>query len=672
MADVTKMTSVDSNLPMEDRIDFLRHCDKMYAVGQSPISDAQYDIEYYRVCEWLEENDPDNDYLNEVGGDHVYGTKVKHEVLMGSLSKCLDIDAFEDWIGKAYPNAHKFSFQFQHKIDGLSLGLIYENGKLVRAVTRGDGEEGVDVTSNAVYVEGVRKTISYQGKVEVRGECYKNRQDFYKNWHNSVMDNGYANPRNFAAGSINQKDAKVTKERGLSFVGYEVVQKEFSTEREKMEFLEKNGFPDLRNSTKWTKAGIPVSKIVHAAKVYMDSIDRKNLPYDIDGAVVKVDDIEYGESMGSVSNGRKPKSARAIKFPAEESAPTPIIKIEANVGRTGKIAPVGIVDPVELGGAMITRVSLHNYGTLRDSKEIRIGSMVVIAKKGDIIPQIVKVTSIGQSPIVMPTDCPSCGEKLVWSASGADLMCENYSCIAQLNAKIENWFKKIGVKGIGPGTISKLTDKDLISWEGHAIIESLPEMYYMLTYDKRSEHPFRKYAYLKEFFGEQTYENIIKSVKSVEETPLHTFVEALGIAKIGSMAKDLVDIAPSIEDINKLTIAEVEALPGFGSVKAENFVNGWKEAYQEIRLLKRYVTPVVQKAASDILVGKKFCFTGTFSTKRTDLEKIVVDNGGKCGSVGKDTILVWDQSMQGSKLTKAQKLNCEIISEDDFMELLED
>jgi DNA ligase (NAD+) len=272
----------------------------------------------------------------------------------------------------------------------------------------------------------------------------------------------------------------------------------------------------------------------------------------------------------------------------------------------------------------------------------------------------------------MPTECPSCGEDLKWTDSGADLVCDNYNCIAQLNAKIENWFKKIGVKGIGPGTISKLTDKDLISWEGHAIIESLPEMYYMLTYDKRSEHPFRKYAYLKEFFGEQTYENIVKSVRSVEEIPLHTFVEALGIAKIGSMSKDIVDIAPSIEEINDLTFAKVEALPGFGSIKAQNFIDGWKDAYQEIRLLKRYVKPVVQKPASDILVGRKFCFTGSFSQKRTELQKIVVNNGGKCGSVSKGTILVWDGAMTGSKYDKAQKLNCDIISEDDFNAMLED
>ncbi|HUW49324.1 MAG TPA: NAD-dependent DNA ligase LigA [Patescibacteria group bacterium] len=681
MTDVTKMTSVDPTLPIEDRINFLRHCEKMYAVGTPPISDAQYDLEYYNVCDWLEANDPEHPYLDEVGGEHIYGTKVKHEVIMGSLSKCLDIEAFHGFVKTTYPNCEKYSYQLQHKIDGLSLSLTYEDGKLLRAVTRGDGAEGVDVTSNAVYVYGVQRNIVCQDRVEVRGECYKDRKNFYKKWHHSVMDGGYANPRNFAAGSINQKDATVTKERGLSFVAYEVVQKDFETEKDKMEFLEKNGFPTLRSSTKWTKAGIGIDGLVKAAKVYMDSIDRKNLPYDIDGVVVKVDDIAYGQSMGSVSNGRKPKSARAIKFPAEESAPTPIIRIEANVGRTGKICPVAIVQPVELGGAMMSRVTLHNYGAILNSKphEIHIGTNVVIAKKGDIIPQIVKVINNSTTQLTdvsIPTECPSCNEALKWTTNAdgekVDLVCDNFNCIAQLNAKIENWLKKIGVKGIGSGTISKLTDKDILSWEGHAIIESLPEMYYMLTYDKRSEHPFRKYAYLKEQLGEKTYENIVKSIKSVEEVPLHTFVEALGIAKIGSMSKDIVDVAPSLEEIDDLTVAEVEALPGFGIVKAENFINGWRDAADEVKLLKRYVKPVVQQPASDVLKGKKFCFTGSFSVGRKELEKLVVDNGGKCGSVGKDTILVWDGAMTGGKYDKANKLNCEIISEDDFNALLED
>lgn len=668
--DVTKLTAVDNTLPIEDRISFLRHCSKTYEVGQSAISDAEYDREYYAVCEWLEENDSENDFLNEVGGEHVYGAKIKHAVIMGSLSKSLDVKQFEDWLRKTYTDTSNLSFVLQHKIDGLSFGLTYDNGKLVRAVTRGDGEEGVDVTSNAVYVSGVRKTISYQGLVEVRGECYKDRKDFYKNWHTSVRENGYANPRNFAAGAINQKDATVTKERGVSFIAYEVVQKDFATEREKMEFLEKNGFPTLRMSTKWTKRGVSRTSIVKAADVYMKSIDRKKLPYDIDGVVFKVDDINLGKKMGSVSKGRKPKSARAIKFAPEESIPTPILSIEPNVGRTGKIAPVGIVDPVELGGAMIRRVSLHNYGALRGG-DITIGSKVIIAKKGDIIPQIVKVVSKGPSPVVIPTVCPSCGEPLKWNSTDTDLICENYNCLAQLNAKIDNWFKKIGVKGIGVGTISKLTDPDLIKWEGKPIVGSLPEMYFMLDNDRRSDHPFRKYNYLKEFFGEKAYENIIKSVKSVEEVPLHTFIEALGIAKIGSMAKDLVDIAPSVEEINDLKVSDIEALPGFGSVKAENFVEGWEEAKGEIKLLLRYVKAVKEEASSDILAGKKFCFTGSFSQKRTELQKIVVDNGGKCGSVGKGTILVHDGQIQGGKYDKAVNLKCEIILEDDFHALLE-
>jgi len=666
MIDITKLTAVDQTLSIEKRIEFLRHCANVYETGQSPISDAEYDREYYAVCDYLEKHDPDNDFLNEVGGleDHLYGTTVKHKVLMGSLSKSLDIEQFDKWLIATYSNFDNLSFLLEHKIDGLSLGLTYENHQLVQALTRGNGVAGIDVTKNAVHVCGVKKTIAYDGVVEIRGECYKNRQDFYKKWHTSVGGR-FKNPRNFASGSINQLDVEVTKERELDFVAYEIVQKDFSTEREKMEFLEKNGFSTLRSSSKWTKRGLSATEVVRAAKIYMESISRATLPYDIDGVVVKLDNVKKAESMGSVANGRKPKANRAIKFPPEESAPTPIIKIEANVGRTGVIVPVGIVAPVELGGAMISRVSLHNYGALLTGK-IRLGSQVIIAKKGDIIPQVIKVTKVGDKDVEIPTHCPSCGQLLFWNDTKTHLMCDNYDCLAQLNAKIENWFKKIGVKGIGKGTLSKLTDPDVLEWEGKPIISSLDEMYYMLDYDRRSEHPFRKYAYLKEFFGEKSYENIITSVKSVNEIPLHTFIEALGIAKIGSMAKDIVDIASSIEEIDKLTVAEVEVIPGFGPIKAKNFIDGWKKSRKEISTLLKYVKVKVIQATSDKLKDKKFCFTGSFSIPRTDLQKLVVENGGKCGSVGKDTILVWDGEENGNKFQKAKANGNTIISEDDF------
>jgi len=666
---VNKMTKVDKSLSFEDRIAFLKYCADLYETnGTSPISDAQYDMEYAE----LEQIDPNHKFFEEVGGmanDHIYGTQVKHVVMMGSLNKSPDIESFEKWLKATYKNSE--CFMLQHKIDGLSLGLTYENGKLVRAATRGDGTTGIDVTKNAIYVKGVLTSIPEKGTVEVRGECFKDRADFYKKWHTSVMVDGYKNPRNFSAGSLNQIDPKVTEQRGLEFIGYEVVQKDFETELDKNKFLVSCGFKTLQESTRRTKAGLTFDQIVLAVKQYMDGIDRGQLPYDIDGIVVKLNDIKAAKKMGSVDGGRKPKSNRAVKFPPEEKE-TILEAVECNVGRTGALTPVAILKPVELGGAIITRATLHNYSALDGKDAIRIGATVVIAKKGDIIPQIIRVKTNGYKAIDIPTVCPSCGHPVTWDSNHVEIVCDNINCLAQLNKKIEHWFKKIGVKGIGGGTIAKLTSPDVLLWEGRTIIESLPEMYYMLDNDRKSEHPFRKYARIKEIFGEQTYKNIIDSVNSVKEVTLPEFIEALGIGRVGRTAADIVAIAPTVDDIDRLTVQDVANISGFALIKAQGFIDGWKAVRGEIEQLLKYVTVKVNACSSDKLVGKSFCFTGSFANPtRSEMEKIVTDNGGKISSVSKNlTALVWDGEISGAKFEKAKQIGVNIFSQDDFLKLL--
>lgn len=666
-------TKVDKSLPIDKRIAFLRDCAKAYETGQSPISDKDYDAECYEL-QALAPNDP---FWDEVGGmeDHIYGTAVPHAVTMGSLSKSLSPEEFKEWLKSAYSSVESHSFLLQYKIDGLSLALTYKKGKLHQALTRGDGKVGIDVTANAIYVKGVPETIACQDTVEVRGECYKDRQDFYKNWHKE----GYKNPRNFAAGSLNQKDPKETKVRGLEFIAYEVVQMDFSTEVDKDAFLRKQGFITLRESSKLTKTGNSHEQVYKAVKTFMDGIDRANLPFSIDGIVVKLNDCVKAKSMGSTDGGKKPKANRAVKFPPAE-AETVLIGVEDNVGRIGVVSPVAILKPVDLDGAMIGRASLHNYGKIRDSKELKIGSVVVIAKKGDIIPQILRVKKVGDKDIPIPFVCPSCKEKLEWDSTEVNLVCNNDLCVSQLNARIEHWFAKLGTKGIGPGIISRLTDKDALCWEGEPIIASLSEMYYKLDNDnpnnpdnvRKTEHPFRKYAYLREQFGEKAFSNLVENVKQVQEVTLAQFIEALGIGKVGRMAKDITDITPSIEALDRLSVADITSIPGFGQIKAENFVNGWKAMRNEITILLKYVKIKQAVQASNKLSGKKFCFTGSFSKSRDDMQKTVIDNGGKVsGSVGKDVILVWDGEEQGNKLNKAQSGGNEIISEADFTKMVE-
>ena len=659
-------TKVDKSVDIAKRIAFLRHCANLYeSGGNSPISDEQYDDEYYELKD-LSPNDP---FFDEVGGldQHIYGTKVVHDKIMGSLEKSRDISEFSAWINKNFVDGDVFILQ--HKIDGLAISLHYNNGKLTRALTRGDGVTGVDCTSNAILVGGVLPTINVNEKIEIRGECFKDRSDFYKKWHTSVGGE-YANPRNFTAGSLNQKDPKVTKDRGLSFVAYEVVGKDFNSEADKVIFIEKCGFNTLKDSSKLLKKDLTRAQIVEAVRVYMDNIDRVNLPYDIDGVVVKLCDIGKAKAMGTSDGGKRPKSSRAVKFPPEVKE-TILIGAEASVGRTGNVTPVGILKPVEISGAMISKVSLYNYGRITSDQMWTIGATVCVARKGDIIPQIVKIKKAGNTPLPIPLNCPCCNSILAWDATGVNLICNNSDCSAQLASAIDHWLSNLGVKGIGPGILNKLTSKDEFEWEGHAVIESLPELYYMLDNDRRSEHPFRKYAKLKEFFGEKAYQNIIDAVNSVKEITLPKFIEALGIGKIGSMAKDIVAIAPTVNDIDNLTENDIQGIAGFGGVKARNFIQGWKDKRSQINTLLKYITIKADVKKSTKLAGMKFCFTGSFSKGRDELEKIVEDNGGiASSSVGKDVILCWDGSISGSKLEKAKKNGNKIISETDFEAML--
>ena len=670
-------TKIDKTLSIKDRIDFLRYCAKLYETnGTSPVSDKDYDIEYNE----LEALAPNDSFFGEVGGlaiDAVQGQSVPHKFIMGSLSKSHDIPAVLAWLKSQYTYAQlaTLSFILQHKVDGLSLGLIYQNGNLVQALTRGDGITGIDVTEKAKMVAGVLLTIPYKGEIEVRGECFKKRKDFYTKWHTSV-GGGYANPRNFTAGAMNEKDPQETKRKELNFIGYECVRVDFNTEVEKNDFLEKQGFATLNSTTKRTKLGSSWEKIAEAIKYYMDQIDRAKLEYDIDGVVLKLNEISVAKKMGSVAGGRKPKANRAIKFPPEEKE-TIFKDVIAQIGRTGALTPVAILEPVELGGAMITKATLHNYGALLGRNAIKIGARVAIQKKGDIIPQIVKIKQNGTKDIVFPTKCPSCGSILKWAENDkgvkVDLICDNYNCFGQLTKKIDFWFKTLGTKGFGKETIARLTDTDDLQWDGKPIVSSLAEMYYMLDNDRVTEHPFRKYAYLKEQLGEKKYENLLASIKSVPETTLPLFIEALGIEGIGSISADICNVAPTIDDVDKLTTDDLKKIDGMGDTKANNFADAWVARRDEIRKLLKYVTIKAVTKASNKLDGKKFCFTGSFSEPREEYQKMVISNGGKCAnSVSKDIILVWDGEEMGNKYNKAVKDKNMIISEKEFLKMIEE
>lgn len=282
------------------------------------MTDDQYDAEK-EACQKIKPDDP---FFSEVGGiddAHIYGTKVKHKYIMGSLNKDPNPDEFGKWYEKTYPKGVVGLIQL--KVDGSSFCLKYQSGQLQQAVSRGDGVTGIDYTENARYIKGVRPTIKAQGYVEIKGEVYKDRQAFYKDWTGKVNKDGrnYKNPRGFTAGSINQKDPLITKERGLSFVAYEVRGFDFDTEVDKVKFLVDNGFETLKNYTsKIDCHGRKVDEVVKAIQKYMDKVDRVSLPFDVDGIVFKNNDIADAEEMGTTDEGRRPKANRAVKFPTDK------------------------------------------------------------------------------------------------------------------------------------------------------------------------------------------------------------------------------------------------------------------------------------------------------------------------------------------------------------------
>lgn len=660
-----KQTKIDTSLSLDARKAFIEYCADLYETnGTSPVSDAEYDKEYYAI----QAMDPDWDVVGGIAEDHVYGAKVKHKVICGSLLKDPDPETFLSSFSSIYCgiDISQHTFALQYKVDGSAMCCIYNGGTLQHVITRGrDGISGVDVTSNGKFIKGIPSTIPYKGEIEFRGECYKDRVDFYKNWAGE-----YENPRNFTAGSINQKDPEITKERGLDFVAYEVVRKDFDTEKDKLKFIVENGFPNLEDSTRFTKPGLTMSQVARAVKVFMERIDRSNLPFDIDGVVVKLNNIKVAQSLGTVSGGRKPKSSRAIKFPCEQKE-TQITGVEYDIGRTGAITIVGLLEPVRLAQTTVKRVTLHNFDFIKKNG-LSIGATVLLQKSGDIIPYIVRKTKDGNTPIVPPKDCPVCGDELVWDDNNVTLHCNNEYCIAKTIRSIEHFLNKIGVVGIGKGIIKKLTDEGTMEWDGKPIITSISDMYWKLDNDRKTEHPFRKYAYLKEQFGDKAYENIVESIHSVKEVTLAKFIEALGIANVGTMSSRITDIAPTIDDVDNLTPDDLMKIDGFGDKKSYGFVKAWKKNHKEIETLLKFIDIVKPKLNSDKLSGKKFCFTGSFADPtRKEMEEMVINNGGQKSSVSKNlTALVWNGEIDGGKVQKAKSLGVDIIDQAQFLAMI--
>ncbi len=585
--------------------------------------------------------------------------KVEHTVQMGSLQDVFSkeqVVAFVKKCGEAMGSAPLFSVE--PKIDGLSVSLEYENGEFVRGSTRGDGFVGEDVTANLKTIRSIPKKLPEALPfLEVRGEVYMPRKAFEALVEQQELDGEkpFKNPRNAAAGSLRQKDPKITAKRGLGILIFNIQQvngAELNSHSRSLEMLRKLGFPVVEE--KISDSAEKISEII-------DGIgeNRSKYPYDIDGAVVKADSFSVRDALGAAA--KYPKWAVAYKYPPEEKS-TKLLSIEVSVGRTGAITPTAVFEPVQLAGTTVSRAVLHNQEFISE-KDIRIGDTILVRKAGEIIPEVIRSLAHeeGSKPYFLPEVCPVCGTPAVRYEDESALRCPNAECPAQQFRNIIHFASKgaMSIDGMGPAVISALLEKGLI--------KTVADIYTLKTEDIAG----------LERMGEKSAKNLIDAVEASKNAPLDRVIFALGIRGLGAAAaKLLCDRFGSVDAIMSASAEEIAKIDGFGGVMSENTAKAFKEPHF-IHLITRLrdagVKMEYQSTVKDNrFEGKVFVLTGTLPTlKRDEAKKLIESFGGKASSsVSKKTDYVLAGEEAGSKLTKAQELGIAILTEDEFLEML--
>ncbi|MBE6583345.1 MAG: NAD-dependent DNA ligase LigA [Ruminococcaceae bacterium] len=636
------------------------HARKYYVEDSPEISDFEYDEMFYKL-KALEEQYPefasDNSPTKRVGGAVLDKfEKVNHTVRMGSLRDVFNFEELADFIDKTPVND---GYSVECKIDGLSVSLVYDNGEFVLGSTRGDGIIGENVTENLKTIPSIPLHIDYKGHLEVRGEVFMPRQNFEALNQKREAEGAqlFANPRNAAAGSLRQLDSKITAERKLDIFIFNIQQCDmtFSSHIESLEFVKTQGFkiiPDLAML-------FTTEQIID--KINDIGIKRSSLPFDIDGVVIKVDNIASREEYGDT--GAVPKWAVAYKFPPEEKE-TELFDICVNVGRTGVITPYAVLDPVRLAGTTVSRATLHNYDFICE-RDIRIGDTIIVRKAGDIIPEIVRVNKdkrpAGASEYRMPTVCPSCNEAIYKDPDEAAYYCMNSACPAQLIRNLSHFVSHdaMNIDGFGEAQINQMVEAGLLS--------SAADIYY-LEKDKIAA---------LDRMGEKSADNLIKSIEVSKTSGLDKLLYAFGIHQIGEKASKL--LATEFGDIEAFfTVTEEELcrINDIGAVSAQNVINYFSHPQTRI-LVDRLkaagvVTEYKTEKLDDRFNGMTFVLTGTLPTlKRDEASKLIEMYGGKTSSsVSKKTRYVLAGEDAGSKLTKAKDLGIEIISEEEFLEMI--
>ncbi len=637
---------------------------KLYYDKDAPaVSDYEYD-ELMRELKALEEANPelltpDSPTQRVLGTPSGRFEKVTHAVKMESLQDAFseeELLAFDKRVREEFPDVQ---YVVETKIDGLSVSLEYENGVFVRGSTRGDGVVGENVTANLTTVRDIPKMLAdAPDYLEVRGEVYMPRHSFLALVEHQQLEGKPApkNPRNAAAGSLRQKDTAVTAQRDLSLFIFNVQQvrgRAFATHKESLDYLAAAGFPV---SPRYKLVG-SIEEAIEVVREIGQS--RDGLPYDIDGAVIKVDDFAMRATLGSTS--KYPRWAIAFKYPPEEKDST-LTAIEVSVGRTGVLTPTAVFQPILLAGSTVSRAALHNGDYIREM-DIRIGDTIRVRKAGDIIPEVVQVLAHqpGATPYEMPKLCPSCGEPVTRLPDEATLRCQNPECPAQTLRNLIHFASRgaMDIEGMGIAVCTQLVEKGLVA-NAADIYDLSPE----------DAHGLDK-------FKEKAVGNLMRAIEESKANNLDKLIFALGIRNIGEHAAML--LAQRFGGMDALVDAtqeELLAIHGFGAVMAQSLLD-FLARDGTADLLARLKAAGVNMAyrgetKTDKLAGLIIVVTGTLPTlSRDEAEALIAKNGGKpTKSVSKKTSYVLAGEAAGTKLSKAQDLGIPVISETDLLAML--
>lgn len=655
---------MDPKQRIQELTELLSQANYQYYVQDNP---TMPDFEYDRLLRELEELEASNPELmlpdsptQRVGGEALSQfEKVEHPVPLMSLQDVFSVEELEDFLAKIGEVSPDALFSVEPKIDGLSVALEYVDGRFVRGATRGDGNVGEDVTANLKTIRSIPMTIeNAPSRLIVRGEVFMPKKSFEAlNARQEAMGKPlFANPRNAAAGSLRQLDPKIAAERGLDIYIFNVQLAEnvtFSTHRESLEFLRNLRFKVIPFST------LPAHLV--AEQVLVINENRGELPCDIDGAVIKVNQLSLRDRLGATA--KFPRWAAAYKYPPEIK-PTVVEDIVVQVGRTGVLTPKAVVRPVRLAGTTVTNATLHNQDFITD-RDIRIGDTVLIRKAGEIIPEILEVDiskrPTGAEPYILPTSCPICGAATVKDEDGAFLRCTGAECPAQLSRNISHFVSRdaMDIEGLGAAIVDALIEK--------GYIKSPADIYYLQLEELKSLWKS----------GETAAKKLLSAIENSKQQDLSRLIYALGIRHVGAKTgKVLASNFGSMDNLMNASVEELTQVSDVGAVTAD-YISDWFHQEQSLHMIERLRQAGVnfenKRVVTDTrFAGMTFVLTGALTkfTRDEATERIEFFGGKVAGSVSKKTNYVVVGENAGSKERKARELGIPILSEDEFLNMI--